>query len=179
MLGLNFPSCPWVRCHYKCIEYDLIFNQDFRCLLCMFFVWCSLCSSCSSCGAYHALLVVLFVWSSLFVWCPESRGCMLSWKCKPTRILWPHLSLKITLVVTTLFCVVLHHLHFSTSKTFERAWHGGYRKIFVPTTTPSSTTMPRPLTLCIGCCPARQPAREEPPASSSLEAHLTPFLRIP
>jgi hypothetical protein len=36
--------------------------------------------ACSSCGAHRALLVVLivlFVWSSLFVWCPESRGCML------------------------------------------------------------------------------------------------------
>ena len=47
-------SIPWVCCSYKCIEYDLIFDQDFRCLLCMLFVWCSWCSSSgprSLCGA--------------------------------------------------------------------------------------------------------------------------------
>src|SRR5271170_6549236 len=41
-------SIPWVRCSYKCIEYDLIFDQDFKCLLCMLFVWCSSCSSCNA-----------------------------------------------------------------------------------------------------------------------------------
>ena len=62
-------SIPWVRCSYKCIEYDLIFDQDFKCLPCMLFVWCS---SCSSCGAHRALRVVLIV---LFVWCSSCSSC--------------------------------------------------------------------------------------------------------
>jgi hypothetical protein len=104
----------WVRCHYKCIEYDLIRTSGafYACscvVLIMLFVWCP---SCSSCGAHRALRVVPivpFVWCPscssrgthrvlrvvlivLFVWCSSCSSCgprslcMLSWKRQPTRI---------------------------------------------------------------------------------------------